>query len=69
MNQAFQATQVDTPQSTPLKPVLLELNESLINNLLIVQKPEKLADAIEQEEKLKVVANALDIDFLKFDDL
>ena len=69
MNQAFQATQVDTPQSTPLKPVLLDLNESLINNLLIVQKPEKLETAIEQEAKLKVVANALDIDFLKFDDL
>jgi len=69
LNQAFQATQVDTPESTPLKPVLLDLDESLINNLLIVQKPPKLADAIEQEEKLRVVGNALDIDFLKFDDL
>ena len=69
LNQAFQATQVDTPESNPLKPVLLDLNESLINNLLIVQKPPALADAIEQEEKLKLVANALDIDFLKFDDL
>ena len=69
LNQAFQATQVDTPESNPLKPVLLDLNESLINNLLIVQKPAKLEEAIEQEEKLKIVANALDIDFLKFDDL
>ena len=69
MNQAFQATQVDTPESRPLKPIILDLDEALINNLLIVQKPPKLADAIEQEEKLKLVANALDIDFLKFDDL
>jgi|TARA_R110002074_G_scaffold397193_1_gene587352 hypothetical protein len=69
LNQAFQATQVDTPESSPLKPVLLDLDENLINNLLIVQKPPALADAIEQEEKLKLVANALDIDFLKFDDL
>ena len=69
LNQAFQATQIDTPESSPLKPVLLDLNETLINNLLIVQKPPALADAIEQEEKLKLVANALDIDFLKFDDL
>ena len=69
LNQAFQATQVDTPESSPLKPVLLDLDETLINNLLIVQKPPALADAIEQEEKLKSVANALDIDFLKFDDL
>ena len=69
LNQAFQATQVDTPESNPLKPVILDLDESLINNLLIVQKPAKLEDAIEQESKLKVIANALDIDFLKFDDL
>jgi hypothetical protein len=69
LNQAFQATQVDTPESNPLKPVILDLDESLINNLLIVQKPAKLEDAIEQEAKLKVIANALDIDFLKFNDL
>ena len=69
MNQAFQATQVDTPESNPLKPIILDLDETLINNLLIVQKPAKLENAIEQEEKLKAVGNALDIDFLKFDDL
>ena len=48
MNQAFQATQVDTPQSSPLKPVLLDLNESLINNLLIVQKPAALETGTEE---------------------
>ena len=69
LNQAFQASQVDTPESSPLKPVILDLDESLINNLLIVQKPPALANAIEQEQKLKLVASALDIDFLKFDDL
>ena len=69
MNQAFQATQVDTPESRPLKPIILDLDETLINNLLIVQKPAKLENAIEQEEKLKAIGNALDIDFLKFDDL
>ena len=53
LNQAFQATQVDTPESNPLKPVLLDLNESLINNLLIVQKPPALEEAIETEQKLK----------------
>jgi hypothetical protein len=69
LNQAFQATQVDTPESSPLKPVLLDLNESLINNLLIVQKPKELEDAIEIEQKSKLIANALDLDFLKFDEL
>ena len=68
MNQAFQVTQVDTMESKPLKPILLDLDIDMINNLLIVSPPEKLDDAIE-EQKLKEVATALDLDFLKFDDL
>ena len=69
LNQAFQATQVDTPESSPLKPVLLDLDEDLINNLLIVRRPAKLVDAIKQDKILNGVATALDIDFLKFDEL
>ena len=65
LNQAFQATQVDTPESSPLKPVKLNLSEELINNLLIVRRPAKLVDAIKQEKILNGVANALDIDFLE----
>jgi len=68
MNQAFQVTQVDTTESKPLKPILLDLDLDMINNLLIVSPPEKLDNAIE-EQKLKEVASALDLDFLKFDDL
>ena len=68
MNQAFQATQVDTMESKPLKPVLLDLDIDMINNLLIVSQPKEIESAVE-EEKLKAVANALDLDFLKFDDL
>ena len=56
MNQAFQATQVDTVESKPLKPSIIDLELDMINNLLIVTPPEKLDEAI-QEEKLKVVAN------------
>ena len=69
LNQAFQATQVDTPESRPINPVILDLDESLINNLLIVRRPPKLEDQIQYEKNLKIVANALDIDFLKYDDL
>ena len=69
MNQAFQATQVDTMESKPLKPVLLDLDIDMINNLLIVSQPKEIEAGIEEEKKLKAVANALDIDFLKFDDL
>ena len=68
MNQAFQATVVDTISSRPLKPVILDLEESLINNLLIISKPREIVEAIQSEE-LNKVATALDIDFLKFDEL
>ena len=68
MNQAFQATVVDTISSRPLKPVILDLEESLINNLLIISKPREIVEAIQNTE-LNKVATALDIDFLKFDEL
>ena len=68
MNQAFQATVVDTIASRPLKPVVLDLEESLISNLMILSKPREIAEA-ERTEELNKVATALDIDFLKFDDL
>ena len=68
MNQAFQATVVDTIASRPLKPVVLDLEENLINNLMILSKPREIAEA-ERTEELNKVATALDIDFLKFDDL
>ena len=69
MNQAFQATTVSTPESRPLKPVILGLDESMINNLLVVSKPKEIEEQEAKEKRLRVVANALDIDFLKFDDL
>ena len=68
MNQAFQATVVDTISSRPLKPVILDLEENLINNLLIISKPREIVEAIATVE-LNKVATALDIDFLKFDEL
>jgi hypothetical protein len=68
MNQAFQATVVDTISSRPLKPVIVDLEESLINNLLIISKPREIKEAIATQE-LNKVATALDIDFLKFEEL
>ena len=69
LNQAFQATVVDTISSTPMKPVLLNLNEEMIGNLLIVAKPREIADGQAREQAYNKVASALDIDFLQFDDL
>jgi len=68
MNQAFQATVVDTIDSRPLKPVIVDIDESYINNLLIVSKPREIEEAIQSQE-LNKVATALDIDFLKFEEL
>jgi len=68
LNQAFQATVVDTVASRPLTPVILDLDEELIGNLLIISKPAEI-EQMQNEEGLNEVADALDIDFLQFDDL
>ncbi len=68
MNQAFQATYVDSVETKPIIPVLLDLDIDMINNLLIVSPPEKVEEQIQTERKL-AVASALDLDFLKFDEL
>ena len=68
MNTAFQATTVDTISSKPLPPVILSLEENFITNLLIISQPREIAEAIQNTEFNKV-ATALDIDFLKFEEL
>ena len=68
LNQAFQATVVDTVASRPLTPVLLDLDEEMISNLFIISKPAEI-EQMQNEEGLNEVADALDIDFLQFDDL
>jgi len=68
MNQAFQATVVETVASAPMPPVTLALDESLISNLLIISKPKEIEEA-QDNAKYNTVANALDIDFLEFDEL
>jgi hypothetical protein len=68
MNTAFQATTVDTISSTPLKPVILSLEENFITNLLIISQPREIAEA-EQEAEYQKTATALDVDLLAFDEL
>ena len=68
LNQAFQATVVDTVATRPLTPVILDLDEDMINNLLIVSKPAEI-EQMQNQEGLNEVADALDIDFLEFNDL
>src|SRR6056300_1074375 len=68
MNKAFQATVVDTAKSTPLKPLLLKLDESFINNLLIITPPKQIDDEMNRDA-IKDVANLLDLDLLVFEEL
>ena len=68
LNQAFQATQVNVPESPPTPPVKLDLEIDMINNMLIVAKPKEIEDE-DYVKKIKAVADALDIDFLEIDDL
>lgn len=42
LNQAFQATVTTSKEIKPLKPVLLSLSESAINNMLIVKPPKEI---------------------------
>lgn len=67
MNQPFMATHVDSANSIPTRPVVLDITEDMISNQLIVSTPPELMDAEEDVEK--AVNNILDIDFLEFKEL
>ena len=68
LNQAFQATVVTTSQSKPLNPLILKIDETLINNMLIISKPQEIVKE-QSKNQLEGVATALDLDFLKFEGL
>ena len=68
LNQAFQATVVTTSQSKPLNPLILKIDETLINNMLLISKPQEIAKE-QSKNQLEGVATALDLDFLKFEGL
>jgi len=68
MNQAFQATRVETAKSPPSKPSILDMDESMINNLLIIRKPVEV-DPDEESNRAKAIAGILDLDFLAFEGL
>ena len=68
MNQAFQATVVETQKSNPLKPVLLDLSENMIDNMLIIRRPKEL-DYEKESGRIQTLADILDLDFLEFTEL
>jgi len=68
MNQAFQATVVASPYDIPMKPVILDLDEKSILNLLIRRVPVEI-DEFAETERAQQLADFLGIDYLSFDTL
>ena len=65
LDQAFQATRVDSKEARPFKPVSVLLSEDQINNLLILSPPKELRESDEEKARRRFEAKgALDVDFL-----
>ena len=63
LTRAFQATSVRSRESNPSKPKILDLTESMINNMLIIKPPKEkveLAAAELEDKKKKNLGNFLD---------
>lgn len=68
MNQAFQATVVETKGQNPLKPVIVLLDEQTIDNMLIVRRPVEINEAKERE-RVEKLGDFLKVDLLIFNEL
>ena len=70
LNQAFQATIASNSMSPPTKPLLLDLDESMINSLLLLRKVKPYEEEVAKILKKKMKnADFLGLDFLQFDGL
>lgn len=68
LNKAFQATVVDVPETKPLDPIIIDINESLIDNLLIIRRPKEVEYELERKRAVEL-ADFLGFDFLEYDGL
>ena len=67
LDQAFQATKVESRSQPPTKPVTINLSLDAMNNLLILSPPSELKKA--QQEQARTTVSLLSQDFLKEADL
>ena len=64
LNKPFQATMVSVSEAPPTKPVtLVGMTLGLINNLLIINPPNKVQQAVDEQNTKST--NVLDVDFLE----
>ena len=67
LNQAFQATATVHGMRKPTSPVILDIDEDMINNLLILRKRTPIDEYAEEEmQKRRKLADFLGVDFLEF---
>jgi len=70
LNQAFQATATVHGMRKPTPPVVIDINEDMINNLLILRKRTPIDEYAEEEmQRRRKLADFLGVDFLEFDGL
>ena len=63
MNQAYQATFVSSQNNAPTTPVVLDFqDESKINNMLIVETPKQVTQAVKEQKKEKQQSQGADED-------
>jgi hypothetical protein len=67
LNKPYQATTVSMFETKPTNPVILNLTLELIDNMLIVNKPQEIQE--DEREDGGSNTSILDVDFLEFDDL
>lgn len=67
LNKPYEATTTSVFESSPTKPVILDLTLDIIDNMLIVQPPKE--EKLSSEDESSSSSNVLDIDFLEFDEL
>ena len=70
LNQAFQATATVHGMRKPTVPVVLDITEDQLNNLLILRKKTPIDEYAEEEiQRRRQLADFLGLDFLEFDGL
>ena len=69
MNQAFQSTMTTTRWQPPSPPLLIDIDERLLNSLIILRKRTPYAEAEEKFYAKARRADFLGLDFLEFDGL
>jgi hypothetical protein len=63
LNQAFQATKVESRSAPPMRPAILNLSEDAISNIILLSPPKELRK--ENSDNKLTTKNFLDVDFLK----